>query len=131
MRNDLELNEFIDLGKYLDHKNLILELPSHHYIKDLYTDYFSLEESDDESDDESDEESEEEYEQAVKTKIFAKNLADEFLELVKAAGRTIECQICWNIITENLIITECSHKYCTTCFLKTNNNCSFCRKDLS
>lgn len=66
----------------------------------------------------------------MKTKIFSKALADEFLELCVRAGETIECVVCTEEIKENLIITECSHKICTDCFLKTNQYCVLCRQDL-
>ena len=43
----------------------------------------------------------------------------------------MECAICKDIITHNLIITDCKHhfhKYCLRPWLNINNTCPYCRK---
>ena len=43
------------------------------------------------------------------------------------------CAVCMNIIGKDCCVTECGHKFCTGCLLKSvqmNGSCPLCRKEL-
>lgn len=58
-----------------------------------------------------------------------KHMVDEYAELCKELHKKIECPICFDIIEEDLKITGCGHKYCSTCFERIDT-CAICRRKI-
>ena len=88
-------------------------------------------ESDYESDyDSGDDEFEEKPKNENKNKNLPKHHITEFFDLYKMANKTIECAICYSEIekAEELVITNCGHKFCTDCFTHIDNKCPVCRQ---
>ena len=58
-----------------------------------------------------------------------KHLIAEYTEMLKELQKEIECPICMEIITDDLQITGCGHKYCKSCFDKIDR-CAECRRKI-
>tara|TARA_R110002012_G_scaffold316436_1_gene531402 strand:+ start:24129 stop:24587 length:459 start_codon:yes stop_codon:yes gene_type:complete len=71
------------------------------------------------------------YDLSDENDSLATNIQNEIFDMVNKLKEEIECCICLEAITnrDDLVITNCGHKYCKTCRKKIDK-CALCRKKL-
>ena len=60
------------------------------------------------------------------------NIKTELIDLMKKLREKVECPVCYDVIEpDNMKLTNCGHKYCSSCYdklIESTNKCAICRK---